>query len=144
MANGKATDLTWKELLKTQNDDLKRLEALDAELNEDASNLDADIRSTLKKTSISSSFGGGKRRSELGSERTSIPRSPPRKDPVIRYNEFDADVDEAVGFTGVDPPDYIPTIEMPKTSRSFDDGAESTSSGGLRGATPKAPDANAR
>jgi hypothetical protein len=49
----KSKDANWKELLKSQNDDLKRFEEIDAELNEHETNLDAEISNALKKTSIS-------------------------------------------------------------------------------------------
>ena len=144
MASSKPGDLSWKDLLKTQNDDLRRLEAIDAELNDDATTLDADIRSALKKTSIASKIGGasGMRRLDLSVDRVSASQAPARKEreKEIRYEDDEDDV----GFMD-DPPAYSHRDSGPKTSRSVDnDGAESTGSGGLRGATPKAPDASLR
>ena len=144
MASGKSGDLSWKELLKSQNDDLRRLEAIDAELNDDATALDADIRNALKKTSLASKIGGasGRRRLDLSVDRVSLSQAHARKEreKEVHYE----DVEEDVGFTD-DPPAYSHMDSGPKTSRSVDnDGAESTGSGGLRGATPKAPEASLR
>lgn len=143
MTSVKAGDLSWKELLKTQNDDLKRLEAIDAELNDDATTLDADIRNAMKKTSITSKLGvsGGVRRLDLSIDRTSMSRAPVRKEAAMMYADDD---DGDIGFVD-NPAGYEHLDSGPKTSRSADnDGVESTGSGVLRGATPKAPDASLR
>jgi hypothetical protein len=143
MTSGKAGDLSWKELLKTQNDDLKRLEAIDAELNDDAMTLDADIRIAMKKTSIASkiSASGGARRLDLSVDRALPSRAPVRREAAMMYADDD---DGDVGFVD-NRAVYDHLDSEPKTSRSADnDGVESTGSGVLRGATPKAPDASLR
>jgi hypothetical protein len=47
-------DSNWKKLLKSQHADLEKLEAMDAELNDDK--IAADIENALRRTKISSSY----------------------------------------------------------------------------------------
>ena len=46
----------WREILKNQEEDLKRMEEMDAALNEDQEGLDFDIKTILKGTKITSKF----------------------------------------------------------------------------------------
>lgn len=47
-------DSNWKKLLKSQHADLEKLEAMDAELNDDK--IAVDIENALRRTKISSSY----------------------------------------------------------------------------------------
>ena len=162
----------WQEVLKSQNDDLRRLEAMDAELNEDVLGLDADISSVMRKTTISNlsrGTGGGASSSASASANAASSRtsSAPfgsvfhQRDNTAQmrdmYNEDDIG-EEEIGFPAGDDnrnslaqgsaADDIQEIEM------YLDGIEQrpkssptqskSPAGSLTGTTPKAPASNLR
>ena len=152
----------WQDVLKSQNEDLKRLEAMDAEMNEDVLGLDADISSVMRKTSISTLAKGG-----AGVSSSSRTSSAPvgsvfhQRDTTTQISDmYDEENigDEEIGFpNGEDSgnslaqesnADDIQEIEMyldgldqrPKSSPT----QSKSPAGSLTGTTPKAPAANLR
>ena len=150
LSKDRSKDSSWKEILRTQNDDLRRLEAMDAELNEDASNLDTDITNAMKRSSISSKLNKGTRKFDLRSDMPStapIPVVGKKSSASTRAYSLEDD-DDKVGFTEDAEdnlePRYLDDLQMPRTARSIGEDIDNNSPSGLRGTTPKAPDANAR
>ena len=162
----------WQDVLKSQNEDLRRLEAMDAEINEDVLGLDADISSVMRKTSISGlsrGIGGGASSAMSGSASTTTAPSRASAPVGSVFHQRDAAVnardmyegnngEEEIGF----PADEGNSNSLVQSSTTDDiqeiemylDGIEQrpkssptqsrSPAGSLTGTTPKAPASNLR